>query len=191
MGIMEQRTHHSPNGSHGSPNGVTLVSVSDASELLGITTSGVRKRINRGSLSARKINGQWQVVLDEEQLAKASTDGTMNLAAARQQLEIIRDEWLQPLILRIGNQAEQIGRLEERIRHMERERNELIAERNELRTLLASQAGQESRSDPGQSKERKARLAGLRLTDQIAIAGIGLTLGLWMVVGLLAWLMVA
>lgn len=186
---MEQHTHHSPNGSNGS-KGVTLVSVSDASELLGISTSGVRKRINRGSLPARKIDGQWKVVLDEEQIAKASAEQSANLAATRQQLGVIRDEWLQPLILRIGNQAEQIGRLEERIRHLERERNELIAERNELRSLLESAPEQESRSRPGRPRQNSVSVAGLHLTEQVALAGIGLTLGLWMVVGLLAWLMV-
>ncbi len=43
------------------------VSLDEAAEVLGLSKDAVRKRIQRGSLEARKNEaGRWQVLLDEE-----------------------------------------------------------------------------------------------------------------------------
>src|SRR5436305_13055593 len=43
----------------------TILTVDDAAVVLGITPGAVRKRIERGHLSARKHRGQWRVILHE------------------------------------------------------------------------------------------------------------------------------
>ena len=56
-------------------------------------------------------------------------------AAARRQAELIRDEWLAPLIAQIREQAETIGRLEAERAAMATERDRLLAERDSDRRL--------------------------------------------------------
>ncbi len=123
------------------PGGEVVVSVADAATVLGISEGAVRKRIERGQLSGRKVSGQWQIILNETPTSHATghdttsdetrqhpegarshttrrdatTTGGTNLPtvapAAMAQLEAIRDEWLQPLIDQLKDQAEEIGRL--------------------------------------------------------------------------------
>jgi len=89
----------------------------------------VRKRIQRGQLDAYKgADHRWYVReavardgtgqdtrqdrTGQDATAPPPTAVAVN-ASARAQLEAIRDEWLQPLVSTIAEQAERIGRLEQ------------------------------------------------------------------------------
>ena len=97
------------------------VPIAEAAERLGLGVELLRKRAQRGTLPAYKVDGKWFVVLDgvpggvqDGQPAGGGPvlDGTgrpgRNAAtmpppgavspAARSQLEAIRDEWLLPLV---------------------------------------------------------------------------------------------
>lgn len=97
----------------------------------GLQVATVRKRIQRGQLSGYKgADHRWYVLEDEQLNATGHAtqdtrrdatrqdtrqDTTIAVAVnanARAQLEAIRDEWLQPLVETISQQAERIGRLE-------------------------------------------------------------------------------
>jgi hypothetical protein len=96
--------------------------------LHGISVGAVRKRIQRGQLDAHKGEDHRWYVLDavprDESGQDTRQDATGQDATtapvttvivnpnARAQLEAIRDEWLQPLVGTIAEQAERIGRLE-------------------------------------------------------------------------------
>ena len=62
---------------------------------------------------------------------RAGTSDTLPVQAARQQLEAIRDEWLMPLVNRIGELERENGRLEA-------ERDELQSQLTSAVTMLAS-----------------------------------------------------
>ncbi len=66
---------------------------------------------------------------DEEDDREPATSGHASAIApaARSQLEAIRDEWLAPLVERIQNQAERIGRLEAERDHLQAEVERLRA----------------------------------------------------------------
>ncbi len=83
----------------------------------------VRKRIQRGQLAGYKgADHRWYVLNDEppdatrdrtgQDTRQDATAAVVVNANARAQLEAIRDEWLQPLVETISQQAERIGRLE-------------------------------------------------------------------------------
>jgi hypothetical protein len=135
---MSDTTGHDETRRDDSPNEI-VVSVADAAATLGISEGAVRKRIERGQLVGRKVAGQWQIILnatDESQTTRHdatdqptrqglshttrrdTTTGAHDASqlpavapAAMAQLEAIRDEWLQPLIDQLKDQAEEIGRL--------------------------------------------------------------------------------
>jgi len=97
--------------------------------LHGISVGAVRKRIQRGQLDAHKgPDHRWYVREDvardetgQDTRQDATGQGATTPAPtavgvnvnARAQLEAIRDEWLQPLVSTIAEQAERIGRLEQ------------------------------------------------------------------------------
>ncbi len=95
------------------------VPIADAAEQLGVTIELLRKRAQRGTVPAYKVDGRWFVVLDTTTPIVLDTspgqdvqDGTSRTGqraetgqpprsvtpAAMSQLEAIRDEWLQPLL---------------------------------------------------------------------------------------------
>ncbi len=89
----------------------------------GLQAATVRKRIQRGQLAGYKgADHRWYVLEDVPRDATGHAtgqdtrqDATAAVAVnanARAQLEAIRDEWLQPLVATISQQAERIGRLE-------------------------------------------------------------------------------
>ncbi len=57
--------------------------------------------------------------------------------AARSQLEAIRDEWLRPLVDRIGELEREAGQLQERVAGVERERDAVTRERDDVAARLA------------------------------------------------------
>jgi len=101
--------------------------VPGAAEVLGLSNDAVRKRASRGTVPARKTGSRWQVgvIIDRTPTGnRPDTNRTDDLITqpsenARLQLEVIRDEWLQPLINQITDQAKVIGRLEARIEELE------------------------------------------------------------------------
>lgn len=101
--------------------------VTSAADFLGLTKDAVRKRASRGTLPARKTGGRWQVGVildrsvtgDQPDTARSGDSIDQQPENARLQLEAIRDEWLQPLIDQIAEQAEEIGRLRAKIEVLE------------------------------------------------------------------------
>lgn len=123
------------------------VPIAEAAEQLGVTIGLLRKRAQRGTMPAYKVDGRWFVVLDTtEPIVQPNSSGQdvqdvpsrtgQNTEtpppprsvspAAMSQLEAIRDEWLQPLIDQNGELQRRLGRTEEQrdaaIREAERER---------------------------------------------------------------------
>lgn len=143
--------------------GVTLA---DAAELLGISVEAVRSRTKRGTLPRYTgSDGKVYVPLSAVQATVAGTPGPQAspqptiqpihvasnqpdpetaLVAARGQLEAIRDEWLQPLVSQISEQAETIGHLratvEARDAELARVQRELAQAREEV--IAAQQTNQ-------------------------------------------------
>ena len=115
------------------------VPIAEAAARLGVGVELLRKRAQRNTMPAYKVDGKWYVVLDVDQdgvqdippgpeevvASRTVQDGTSGpeqdaergnavrgvSSAARSQLEAIRDEWLAPLVAQIREQAEEIGRL--------------------------------------------------------------------------------
>jgi hypothetical protein len=112
---------------------------------IAVTVEMLRKRAQRGTIPACKQDGKWFVVLDateagsvldgQDRTSRPGQDtpptppSTAISPAARSQLEAIRDEWLQPLVEQLKDQAEQIGRLRERAEIAEGERQAAEEER--------------------------------------------------------------
>jgi len=105
------------------------VSILIAAQRLGLSEGAVRQRIRRKTLDARRINGRTYVVLPpspngfnthhEPSVTDVPPSVTLR---PEQQLEMIRDTLLVPLITEhrqahetIAEQAKTIGRLEERV----------------------------------------------------------------------------
>ncbi|MDP9355693.1 MAG: hypothetical protein M3R02_10520 [Chloroflexota bacterium] len=110
------------------------VPLHEAAELLGVTVELLRKRAQRKTIPAYKVDGRWYVVLEglqdvqDMRLPGPVQDRTGGPGqdvqdhppppastvspAARSQLEAIRDEWLRPLVDRIGELEREAGRLQ-------------------------------------------------------------------------------
>ncbi len=142
-----------------------VVSVTEAARLLGISEGAVRKRLERGQLHAAKFKNQWQITVGTDDLVETAlrdatrrdetghdetgaTDTTRPDAtgpvsgavapAAVAQLEAIRDQWLRPLVDRIGELEREAGRLQA-------ERDAALAEVERLKAAQdAPVAAQES-----------------------------------------------
>ena len=129
------------------------IPIAEAAAQLGVTVELLRKRAQRKTIPAYKADGRWFIVVDaalerDDLPDGTDQDGTSRPGrsvswtadqasrptavplAARAQLDAIRDEWLQPLIDQLKEQAEQIGRLEA-------ERDIVTGERDELRRRVA------------------------------------------------------
>lgn len=166
------------------------MSVEQAAELLGISRSAVRKRIARRQLDARKVEGRWQIMLDTEIVQDSTSvagEETRQPGISLEQLEVIRDEWLQPLMLQVRSQAEQYGRLEARYRAVEEERDRLLVECEMLRARLDAQPAPDPPPPPTAFATIMSMAGQLRSAEGAVVAGIALALGLWIGVGLLTW----
>jgi len=106
-----------------------------------VSENAIRQRIKRGTLEATKVDGIWRVHIsdhegdqpidyqhDYQTDHEPTTDDhevdrqAIIMASARSQLEAIRDEWLLPLVERIGTLERENGQLIER----DREQQEVI-----------------------------------------------------------------
>ena len=81
--------------------------------------------------------GQWSGARADTLSDMAGTPDTLPVRAARQQMEAIRDEWLMPLVDRIGE--------------LERENGRLEAERDELRERVAALEASQAAAEASQS----------------------------------------
>ncbi len=138
------------------------VPLHEAAELLGVTVELLRKRAQRNTVPAYKVDGRWYVVLDgtpsgldaappgpvQDRTGSPGQDESQRdppavSPAARSQLEAIRDEWLRPLVDRIGELEREAGQLQERVHGVERERKAFQVERDaalaEVERLRAAQ----------------------------------------------------
>ena len=170
------------------------VPIAEAAEELGVTVELLRKRAQRGTIPAYKVDGRWFVVLDKTEPIVQDTSPVQDVQdvpsrtgqgsseapppravapAALSQLEAIRDEWLQPLVDQLKVQATQIGRLEverdvaiSKVQDVERERDELLAEVELLREIRRG-PGPDQDTDPFAVVERPEPL---EASPQVATA---------------------
>ena len=109
------------------------MAVAEAARLLGVTPGAIRKRIERGQLTARKISGQWLITVPDATAFSTTTrhdttgqdatrlsdaTGPYLPAIAYAQHEAIRDELLAPLVTRIGELKREAGRRSTRSRRL-------------------------------------------------------------------------
>ena len=132
----------------------TDLTIARAAQRLGVSENAVRQRIKRGTIAAAKVDGVWRVTLPEpgfDQEADLSADHQGNREAdryadqeattrvpmvsdaARAQLAAIRDEFVAPLVDRIGSLERENGRLEAERDQAARERDALRVEVERLR----------------------------------------------------------
>jgi excisionase family DNA binding protein len=134
-----------------------IMTVADAADVLGITPGAVRKRLERGQLSGQKVGNTWRVLLNAPVTTEATrrdttlrpdqtrhhdttgddqaTTSTDISPAARSQLAAIRDEWLLPLVDRIGELEREAGQLQVQRDAAQRERDNLADRLAEERGL--------------------------------------------------------
>ncbi len=130
----------------------TSYTIGQAARLLGVSENAVRQRIKRRSLPAAKVEGVWRVWLpdqegrppgdyqtdhprdhegdyqgDNQSDHEATSPSVAVSPAARAQLEAIRDQWLRPLVDRIGELEREAGRLQAEREAARRERDDLAA----------------------------------------------------------------
>ena len=141
------------------------VPIAEAAARLGVGVELLRKRAQRGTMPARKVDGRWFVDLDVDRdgvgdippaaaevvpsgpghpvqdtpsrtgrRAEAAPPRAVS-PAARSQFEAVRDEWLVPLVERIGALEREVGRLEAQGAAVAAERDRLRAERDRDRGL--------------------------------------------------------
>ena len=92
------------------------LTIAEAARAFGVSENAVRQRIKRESITAHKIDDVWRIWLPDREGSrspdhKATSRAIVVNPAALAQLEAIRDQWLQPLVDQLKDQAEQIGRL--------------------------------------------------------------------------------
>ena len=130
----------------------TGLTISQAARLLGVSENAIRQRLKRQSLPAAKVEGVWRIWLpdqegrpgadhqpdqrpDQEGDQGATTSPVAVSPAAVAQLVAIRDQWLQPLVAQIREQAELIGQLRAERDQAAQERDDLRAEVERLRAV--------------------------------------------------------
>jgi len=130
-------------GTRAGTDGVTLT---EAATTLGISRDALKKRVQRGGIPAYKDeSGAWRIVLPTRDTdgdmsrdkGKGNVPGQMS-PAVPDQLSIVMDQWLRPLVDRIAEQAEEIGGLRADLRGERDRREQAERERDELRARLAA-----------------------------------------------------
>jgi len=130
------------------------LTIAEAADHLGVSENAVRQRIKRGTIPAAKVDGVWRLAVADQEPDRqtdredrpsversadheATTRPVVVSEAARSQLEAIRDEWLRPLVERIGALERENGRLEAERDHATAERDRLRADRENDRQTAA------------------------------------------------------
>ena len=150
------------------------VSIRVAAERLGISEGAIRQRIRRRTLDTQRLNGRTYVLLppSRDDRHEPSYTGVPSAVTPNpeQQLELIRDTLLMPLIQQnqqaqatIAEQATTIGRLEERVttlrQHIEQLEDEqrsprfariTVDERQALEARMQTLEDQHTRPSPSQ-----------------------------------------
>jgi len=90
----------------------TQVSISDASNILGVSTKTIRRWIENGKLKAEKENGRWMVDIDDQD--------DVQVVYPNVQVELIETlkQQIEDLKLEIETKNQQIERQGEQIDHM-------------------------------------------------------------------------
>ena len=164
------------------------IPIAVAAERLGVGVGLLRKRAQRGTMPARKVDGKWFVDLDvdqdgvqdippaEAEIASRpghSVPDTLAVTgqppkpapaqvvspAARSQFEAVRDAWLVPLVERIGALEREAGRLEAERAAVAEERDRLRIERDSDRRL-ADRLVDLLQEERDQARARVAELEG-------------------------------
>lgn len=113
------------------------VSVAEAAKILNISKNAVRKRVQRKSIPATKVDGEWRILIDQMDVEVEDdapqghdTASTHDVAldVARQNLETFRDAFVMPLVERIGELEHDNGRLEAENEFLRRRIEELESE---------------------------------------------------------------
>jgi hypothetical protein len=151
-------------GPVGEHDGCWLADVSEAAAALGLTPDGVRARIRRGTLPARKGNdGQWRVTLSTSVLSRQDDgqDGRDTSAADRQDNPLQRLAWLEERLR--ADDKFQAALAEERVARAraEGERDVARAEGASLREALAREADH-ARQERARADRLEAALAEAR-----------------------------
>jgi hypothetical protein len=139
-----------------------VTNVAHAAEVLGISQGAVRKRIERGQLNGRKIDGQWRVFLDATNTTETTRQDTTHAtpppepsrdqaqthhdtsrapvvsATAQAQLDAFRDAILRPHLERIEELAKDVGRLTAERDQVRSQLDAAISDRDQATQRLAS-----------------------------------------------------
>lgn len=114
--------------------------VSEAAEMMGITPGALRKRIQRRTVDATKVDGQWYVYVEENIGEKPQQEETFTedvaLVLAQQQMEVFRETFVTPLVEAIRELEHENGRLESDNRHLGERAVQLSEENEELRQRI-------------------------------------------------------
>lgn len=117
--------------------------------------------------------------------ANGATEPAADAPLTREQLALIRDEWLAPLLVEIRHQAQEIANLEVLYRQVVDERDRLAIERDELLAQLEAALQEEPAPPLTSGLARLNSLADmLRSSEGAVVAAIAIALGLWVVIGL-------
>ena len=125
-------------------SGPVSVPVKEAATLLGIGERAVRKRIATGSLQAERVSGAWFVRLDRAEprhgtSGSSSANGNRNhstgapVPKASDQLQLVMQEWVAPLVDRIAGLERELGREQVRRETAELRLTEVTGMTDELR----------------------------------------------------------
>jgi len=133
--------------------------------------------------------GKDESMQEVDSLAAQSANGAHQSATGevftREQLALIRDEWLAPLVDEIRHQAQDIANLEVLYRQVVDERDRLAIERDELLEQLEALTAEEEPEPPATGLERLNILGRqLRSAEGAVVAAIAIALALWLVIGL-------
>ena len=110
-------------------------------------------------------------------------------------LPATREDWLSPLLMQLRHQSEQVGRLEMQVRQLRAERDQLAIERDQL--LFEQDDLHESEPVPEANPEGFqitlesviGVLSQLKTAEGAVVTGIAIAIGLWLGVGLFAFVL--
>ncbi len=167
---------------------VDALSLAEAAELLGITTNALYLRVKRKTLPGyQEADGKWYIRRADLFTGEAPADRPVKpepatepepsaprqarprpepqqaVIPAYQQLEMVRDEWLQPLISQITEQATQIGRLEVQVETRDSE----IARLTEQMTIQADAVAELEVTATSQASELEKLRAELAQREEV------------------------